>query len=775
MYMTVRDSESMINITGQLEFENCSARSGGGMYIQNTLGQTIGINKASFKDCYCEYQGGGLGMDVNGNFTVYGTLLFQNCSSAFSGGGIYITIDYNGIVNFNPTQQILIENCNCSYYGGGLCCNMQNQGYMIMNNMKFRQCTTKKYEDGYYSERPSGGGLFANINSGSQLILNNSCEFYQCESYGNGGGICVIINYYETQSSFIILDALIHECKAHVSEDSSIQRYSHSGFGGGIFLGGAGKSLYVNSDYDPSTELIDLHGMKIDRNTAEIGGQSLFVAMSTLVEWCKYGILGFYVKGNFSDAYSDENELEGIPVDYNTYYYYYREDLDGYYKPLKRWWAFGILKRAQVVVNVSNPIGKLIFYIEGQNMAPGHLNVKIFVLRDKIQENINQEQGEINKNKKNINHRSFKQNSLQPPIAQKHYTDNQQQISISSNLKLEKKLQNDANELIYPLEDGSSAPISIEGETNQNQIAAFVMNYINWLNYKEKVYGILISNDRIIFTGVDGHDIKDDANAAIQLEVKIEQEDEKQEEEYQQEQLEDEDEEEEVKGKGLPVIAIIGIAFGVFAFIDLIVIIIIIIVVVVSVKKKEKAKKQHNNEQQLTELSAIVEPPQSSTYNNANTQVQLSNNANSQIKSCDITNLQVRSYDSTNASDQPSNISNPKVQQTFITKSLVHPSNITNSEAQSSIKPISKAQSYYIPNYRAKKPSNLVKQQSISQSRLPPLNQQQQLVRTPPLNQQQYLVRTPPLNDNIVLHQKSNENLQTNNPVNSREVVNGKK
>lgn len=51
------------------------------------------------------------------------------------------------------------------------------------------------------------------------------------------------------------------------------------------------------------------------------------------------------------------------------------------------------------------------------------------------------------------------------------------------------------------------------------------MNDYKWLNYKEKVYAVLISNDRNIFTGKDGIDIEEDSNAAVQLEVIIEEED----------------------------------------------------------------------------------------------------------------------------------------------------------------------------------------------------------------------------------------------------------
>ncbi|KAA6402441.1 MAG: hypothetical protein EZS28_002036 [Streblomastix strix] len=93
------------------------------------------------------------------------------------------------------------------------------------------------------------------------------------------------------------------------------------------------------------------------------------------------------------------------------------------------------------------------------------------------------------------------------------------------------------------------------------------MNEYKWLNYKEKVYGVLISNDRNIFTGRDGIDIQDDSNAAVQLEVIIE--------------------EEQKEGKELPIGIIVDIAVGALA----IVAVIIIIIVAVFISKKKKSKK----------------------------------------------------------------------------------------------------------------------------------------------------------------------------------------
>ncbi|KAA6308746.1 MAG: hypothetical protein EZS28_056633, partial [Streblomastix strix] len=81
---------------------------------------------------------------------------------------------------------------------------------------------------------------------------------------------------------------------------------------GGIFLTGSG-------DYDSSTNRLDFRGMRINFNTAEIAGQSLYVAMTKMKEWCRTGKAGQFVKGNYIDGISDCNELYGIPVDSTTF------------------------------------------------------------------------------------------------------------------------------------------------------------------------------------------------------------------------------------------------------------------------------------------------------------------------------------------------------------------------------------------------------------------------------------------------------------------------
>ncbi|KAA6397188.1 MAG: hypothetical protein EZS28_007283, partial [Streblomastix strix] len=549
-----------LTIAGSLSFQDCKTLSdsgyGGALYAQINGENSYLIFRESVIFERCSGQTGG-GMCLitqrKGNFTINGQCNFTNCSSSNKGGGIYLETN-NGTINFNQTEQILIENCSCNGNGGGIYCSLSSNGQIIINNIKLMNCNSQR----------SGGGIYAIINEGGQIILDNTCELYQCESHGNGGGIYVQINLTE-QFSFIIKDAYIHECKSIT--DTSLS-YPESGFGGGLFIG-------CNGDYSPSNKLIDLRGMKIYINSADKYGQSLYIAMRQVIEFCQYGTQGEYVKGNYSDGMSNKNELLGIPMKLRSFNNFSSDQIRQQQQPLESLWRIlGILKSAQVIVNVSNPNGKLIFHIEGKRMIPGYLNVKIFEFGDKTQENIDQEQKVINYQYNKNNLKSFKGTSTQSPISQKHQKADQQQVSINTTPQIKKNLHNYENEIIYPPVDGSSFPIQIDGELESEQKATFGMNDYKWLNCKIKEYGVLISNDRNIFTGKDGIDIEEDSNAAVPLEVIIE------------------EEEEEEKRKGLPIGIIVGIAVGALAIIAVI-IIIIIVTFVISKKKLKNDSQMH--------------------------------------------------------------------------------------------------------------------------------------------------------------------------------------
>ncbi|KAA6389834.1 MAG: hypothetical protein EZS28_014639, partial [Streblomastix strix] len=176
-------------------------------------------------------------------------------------------------------------------------------------------------------EAQRGGGLFVRTEFGGQIVIDNQCVIKECKANaGNGGGIKAELNYATgTVTSFLIQDALIQDCKAFPSTSHP----SSTGFGGGIFIG-------VTGTYDVTSKSIDLHGMKIYKNTADKNGQSLYAVMTKLKEWCETGLLGEYVKGNYSDDTSAETDLEGFVMDFRDFYTSSHSQTDN--KILEHYW-----------------------------------------------------------------------------------------------------------------------------------------------------------------------------------------------------------------------------------------------------------------------------------------------------------------------------------------------------------------------------------------------------------------------------------------------------
>ncbi|KAA6355500.1 MAG: hypothetical protein EZS28_048973, partial [Streblomastix strix] len=158
----------------------------------------------------------------------------------------------------SPSNRLDISNCKFSAcqaqdtFGGAIYSQISNSNAQItLTRTQFLQC---------YAQ--SGGGLCAKIIFfGGSIIIENSCEFKECNANsGNGGGIYAEITSIQNSSNFIIRDALIQNCQAIASASTT----PPTGFGGGIFIGGTGT-------YVPSTKRLDLKGMKIYNNSASSG------------------------------------------------------------------------------------------------------------------------------------------------------------------------------------------------------------------------------------------------------------------------------------------------------------------------------------------------------------------------------------------------------------------------------------------------------------------------------------------------------------------------
>ncbi|KAA6357358.1 MAG: hypothetical protein EZS28_047115, partial [Streblomastix strix] len=287
------------------------------------------------------FAGGGLYIDCQEydcDIQFLGVMNFIDCSAS-RGGGLVIT-------SFASNQIIMSNQCiflNCSSFdgdGGGIYLYFSRHPFQVQitGNIFFEDCSCSA----------SGGGMYMSISSGGSVTLDNKCEFLKCKS-GNGGAMYLRINF-EQQSSIQIKDILIQECQALINTESTI--YSQSGFGGGIFIAGTGV-------YDISSKMLDFSKMKMYGNSADKAGQSLYVAMPIVIEWCRTGINGEYVKGNYSDIDSDESDLEGIRVGYSNFNDLSQVDIVKDQRPLELWWRtiWHILNRNEKAFKGIDQIG----------------------------------------------------------------------------------------------------------------------------------------------------------------------------------------------------------------------------------------------------------------------------------------------------------------------------------------------------------------------------------------------------------------------------------
>ncbi|KAA6385405.1 MAG: hypothetical protein EZS28_019068 [Streblomastix strix] len=373
-------------------------------------------------------------------------------SVTFSGIYLSPTSEAKGIIHINiNNQQFNIQNCNfediqIENKGGNTIRLMNDNSFpfsSIIKNTLFKNINSICDSNGQ-----GGSAIYAEIRDKTKIIFDNNCKFIQCvNNQGNGGAMYLDIDF-ESQFFFIINNTLIQECQA---KKDSIFSYP-TGYGGGIFLTGYG-------DYITWQNLLYLNGLKMYGNIADNGGQSIYVSMTNVVEWCKYGTDGEYVKGNYSDAYSNLSDIEGIAVNQSTFKILTEIEIQSQQQSLQYYWAhLATLSYINAVLNESNIDQPLHFIIKGSNMIPGKLYFQL--------------------------------------------TQNDHYIN--------------SFEMIYPPDDEITPSILIEGKPQSEQIATFGMKDYSWFD-TSKLYSALISNDRKIFTGAEGKE-----NQSIQLEFQIE-------------------------------------------------------------------------------------------------------------------------------------------------------------------------------------------------------------------------------------------------------------
>ncbi|KAA6380589.1 MAG: putative AGC family protein kinase [Streblomastix strix] len=325
LYASICNSSSLLTLEDCL-FKGCHSRyDGGGAFFYSYYQGVVLVNKIIFENCNCIDGGGGicLIMEDNSSKQVINGSTFTNCRAS-NGGGIYIFFDDNSSLEFINTT---FFNCTGNY-GGGMCCrrSVYNSNLIITSdNLIFKDCSAQNgggifigqyyvqidnYCISFYSSNQilidncsaseCGGGIYCSNNI--NLISLNNMIINNCRA-PNGGGIYINANF-SAQFQFIIDDVLIKECQANSNQ-------YQIGYGGGIFLLGDG-------DYDPSSNDLDLRGMKIYNNSATNGGQSLYVVMINRMER-----LG---KGAFGEVRKAIHKLNGQIVAWKEMSYYSNEE-----------------------------------------------------------------------------------------------------------------------------------------------------------------------------------------------------------------------------------------------------------------------------------------------------------------------------------------------------------------------------------------------------------------------------------------------------------------
>ncbi|KAA6354184.1 MAG: hypothetical protein EZS28_050289, partial [Streblomastix strix] len=203
-------------------------------------------------------------------------------------GIIHIDVDNTQLI----AQNCLFENIDIEEYGGNAIRIVNSGSYPITATIK--GCQFNNINSIGDSNGRGGSAIYMENKHGSKLVIDDSCQFYKCiTDKANGGAIYVDIDF-TFEFEFKINSATVKECQIKIDTSKDLPP---TGYGGGIFITGDG-------NYDPSTLRLDLSGMEILDNSAEKSGQSLYVVMNKLKDWCQYGLSGEYVKGNYSDTLS---------------------------------------------------------------------------------------------------------------------------------------------------------------------------------------------------------------------------------------------------------------------------------------------------------------------------------------------------------------------------------------------------------------------------------------------------------------------------------------
>ncbi|KAA6381708.1 MAG: hypothetical protein EZS28_022765 [Streblomastix strix] len=320
----IRSTQNIIFISGASEvnidnslFENITNSNSNGIihgYLYATQ-QKLYVTRTQFIQCKStasNSQGGALDITLNEQSEVnLNQVDFTECESN-KGGGMNLQLQHESKLTL---ESCTFTGCISNSDGGGIFAQLERETYFTLTSCSFTQCKSNG----------NGGGLYAFIDEAS-IEIDNKCNFYRCLSKaGNGGGIYIDSRYISILQ--FKMSAILQECKAKYSSSST----KPTGYGGGIFIG-------ERETFDSTQTIFDLNEMKIEGNKADKLGQSLFVAMADIEKWCLQGNAGYYVKGNYSDTLSNENELMCIEVNQNTFDGYSDTEIRSNSKYLEPYW-----------------------------------------------------------------------------------------------------------------------------------------------------------------------------------------------------------------------------------------------------------------------------------------------------------------------------------------------------------------------------------------------------------------------------------------------------
>ena len=151
-----------LNIDGST-FKNCSGDFAGAIHLMSE--GYASIVGCSFKDCYCDHNGGAISFNHKSNGSVVGCS-FENCYSKEEGGAI----DFEFFSNVSVVDSIF-KDCSAKELGGAI---NQVGGNLTISNSSFIHCFAY------------GGGAIYFI--GSDLNVSNS-SFANCIADSAGGAI----------------------------------------------------------------------------------------------------------------------------------------------------------------------------------------------------------------------------------------------------------------------------------------------------------------------------------------------------------------------------------------------------------------------------------------------------------------------------------------------------------------------------------------------------------------------------------------------------------